>query len=134
MRFSPTFGSTRDGTKPDKTHIPGLYANVYRPPGVTEQSKLPVVVVSTHEILNDALLTSYKWVSGGGFSIEDSSPHNGSSLVSSLVQRSVELGGPVIYVNFNYRLNAFGWLAGKEVLAAGSANIGLYDSEYHIGE
>ena len=103
---------------------------MYRPPGITEQSKLPVVVVSTHEILDDALLTSYKWVYGGGFTIGDASSYNGSSLV----QRSVELGEPVIYVNFNYRLNALGWLAGKEALAAGSANIGLYDREYHTGE
>ena len=38
----------------DKTHaIAGLYANVFRPAGVTEQSKLPVVVVSTCIIQND---------------------------------------------------------------------------------
>jgi len=36
----------------------------------------------------------------------------------------------VIYVNFNYRLNAFGWLGGKEALAGGAANVGLYDREY----
>jgi hypothetical protein len=33
----------------------GLYANVFRPAGVTEKSKLPVVVVSTCVILNDSL-------------------------------------------------------------------------------
>ena len=37
----------------------------------------------------------------------------------------------MIYVNFNYRVNAFGWLAGKEALAGGAANVGLYDREYH---
>jgi len=35
-------------------------------------------------------------------------------------------------VNFNYRVNAFGWLAGKEALAGGAANIGLYDREYRF--
>ena len=49
-----------------------------------------------------------------------------------MVQRSVELGEPVIYVNFNYRLNAFGWLSGKEALAGGAANVGLYDREDHF--
>jgi hypothetical protein len=35
-------------------------------------------------------------------------PHNGSAFV----QRSVELGEPVICANSNYRVNALGWLAG----------------------
>jgi hypothetical protein len=48
-----------------------------------------------------------------------------------VVQRSLQLGEPVIYVNFNYRLNAFGWLSGKEALVGGAANVGLYDRESH---
>ena len=40
----------------------------------------------------------------------------------------------MIYVNFNYRVNAFGWLAGKEALAGGAANVGLYDREYHFDD
>ena len=62
-------------------------------------------------------------VYGGGFAIGDGSVYNGSAFV----QRSVEIGEPVIYVNFNYRVNAFGWLAGKEALAGGASNVGLYD-------
>ena len=43
----------------DGTHsITGLYANVFRPTGVTEQSKLPVVVVSPRVIQDDAPITS----------------------------------------------------------------------------
>ena len=53
---------------------------------------------------------------------------------STVVNRSIELGEPVIYVNFNYRLNAFGWLGGKEALAAGAANNGLYDRERHLNQ
>ena len=37
----------------------------------------------------------------------------------------------MVYVNFNYRVNGFGWLAGKEALAGGAANVGLYDREHH---
>ena len=33
----------------------GLYANVLRPAGVTDKSKLPVVVVGAHVVLNDSL-------------------------------------------------------------------------------
>ena len=71
-----------------------------------------------------------QWIYGGAFSIGDGSGYNGSTFV----QRSIELGEPVIYVNFNYRLNAFGWLAGKEALAGGAANVGLHDREYHFDD
>jgi carboxylesterase type B len=49
------------------------------------------------------------------------------------VQRSVQLGEPVIYLTFNYRVNGFGFLAGKEALAGGAANVGLYDREWRLG-
>jgi len=43
----------------DETHsIVGLYANVFRPTGVTEQSKLPVVVVSSCIIQNGSMISS----------------------------------------------------------------------------
>jgi len=109
----------------------GLYANVFRPTGVTEQTKLPVVIVSPRLIQDDTLIPSTddsQWIYGGGFSFGDASYYNGSAFV----RRSVELGKPVIYVSFNYRVNAFGWLAGKEALAGGAANVGLYDREYHF--
>jgi acetylcholinesterase len=64
-----------------------------------------------------------QWLYGGAFAIGDGSSYDGTAFV----QRSVELGQPVIYLNFNYRVNAFGWLAGKEALAGGAANVGLYD-------
>ena len=71
-----------------------------------------------------------QWIHGGAFSVGDASPYNGSTFV----QRSVELGEPVIYVNFNYRVNVFGWLAGKEALAGGASNVGLYDREHHFND
>jgi len=37
------------------------------------------------------------------------------------------LDEPVIYVSANYRLNALGFLGGKEVQAAGIGNAGLRD-------
>jgi len=128
VRVSPTSEPPSDET--DNT--PGLYANLFRPAGVTERSKLPVVVVSTYMIRNENSALIYpltgggsQWIVGGGFAVGDGSPYDGSAFV----QRSVELGEPVIYVNFNYRVNAFGWLAGKEALAGGAANVGLHDRE-----
>jgi carboxylesterase type B len=84
-----------------------LYLNIFRPANVSENDKLPVVV----------------WIYGGGFLMGDASAFN----ASSLVVRSQELKQPVIYVSFNYRLNGFGFLGGKEVADAGLANLGLLD-------
>ena len=43
----------------DETHsITGLYANMFRPTGVTEQSKLPVVVVSPCIIRGSSMISS----------------------------------------------------------------------------
>jgi acetylcholinesterase len=43
------------------------------------------------------------------------------------VQRSIDIGKPVVYVSMNYRLSAFGFLGGKEVKEAGVGNLGLQD-------
>ncbi|KAH9947437.1 Alpha/Beta hydrolase protein [Amylocystis lapponica] len=85
-----------------------LYINVIRPAG-SEGQKLPVVV----------------WLYGGAFTAGDASPWNGTDLVG----RSATIDEPIIFVSFNYRVNAFGFLAGKEVQDAGLANIGLYDQD-----
>ena len=55
--------------------------------------------------------------------VSSGTQYNGTTLVST----SVTLGKPVIYVGINYRLAGFGFLGGKEVLADGSANLGLRD-------
>jgi carboxylesterase type B len=47
--------------------------------------------------------------------------------MSFIVQNSVELGTPVIGVSLNYRLSAFGFIAGQEVRDAGVTNIGFRD-------
>ncbi|EED83923.1 hypothetical carboxylesterase, partial [Postia placenta Mad-698-R] len=39
-------------------------------------------------------------------------------------------GEPVVFVSANYRLNAFGFLAGEEVQQAGLGNVGLRDQRF----
>lgn len=63
-----------------------LTINVQRPAGIAEDEKLPVLF----------------WIFGGGFEAGFASMYDGSSIV----QKSVEIGSPVVYVAVNYRLVA----------------------------
>ena len=46
---------------------------------------------------------------------------------ASLVADSITQGKPIIFVGANYRVGGFGFLPGLEILADGSANLGLLD-------
>nr|GAT47596.1 predicted protein [Mycena chlorophos] len=84
-----------------------LTLNVIKPATATASSKLPVVV----------------WIFGGGFELGSPAMYDGTTIV----ERSISIGEPVIYVAMNYRLSAFGFLASSEVRAAGVGNLGLQD-------
>ncbi|KZO91915.1 alpha/beta-hydrolase [Calocera viscosa TUFC12733] len=86
-----------------------LTVNVVRPSTVSEGSNVGVV----------------QWVYGGGYQMGSSWDirHN----CSWFVQRSVEMNDPVVFVTFNYRAAAFGFLDSQEVRDEGVTNIGLLD-------
>lgn len=84
-----------------------LTINVQRPGGVKEGDDLPVLL----------------WIFGGGFEIGSTAMYDGAHVV----QTGIELGKPVVFVAMNYRVAGFGFLGGKEILADGSANLGLLD-------
>ncbi|KAF9779504.1 carotenoid ester lipase precursor [Thelephora terrestris] len=85
-----------------------LNLDIVRPAGATPDSRFPVVV----------------WFFGGGLQFGGISRNNGIPVVA----RSVEMGTPIIFVAMNYSpSHAFGFLAGKEVKAAGVSNLGLRD-------
>ncbi|KAK7029558.1 hypothetical protein VNI00_014435 [Paramarasmius palmivorus] len=92
---------------PDNESEDCLTINVYKPSGITPDSKLPVLV----------------WIFGGGFESGPSALYDGNKIV----ERSIALGQPVIYVGMNYRLNGFGFLASQEIKGAGVGNLGLQD-------
>ncbi|KAN0124160.1 Alpha/Beta hydrolase fold, partial [Lactarius tabidus] len=77
-----------------------LNLNVITPANVKPGSKLPVVVVGILSMDYDGTV---------------------------IVNRSITLQQPVIYVSMNYRLSAFGFLASQEVKDAGVGNLGLWD-------
>jgi carboxylesterase type B len=96
------FGSTSGDETEDCLTI-----SVMRPQGTAADAKLPVLF----------------WIYGGGFQAGSPQMYNGSVLIP----QSVAQGKPMILVAVNYRLGAFGFLGGKEVLADGAANLGLLD-------
>ncbi|KIX10062.1 uncharacterized protein Z518_01143 [Rhinocladiella mackenziei CBS 650.93] len=84
-----------------------LYLNVHRPAGTQPDDKLPVLF----------------WIFGGGFEVGWNYMYDGSSWVKDAVNQ----GQPLIFVSVAYRVGGFGFLPGAEVLADGSANLGLLD-------
>lgn len=84
-----------------------LYLNIYRPAGTTESDSLPVLF----------------WIFGGGFELGWASMYDGTSWVES----SVDMDQPIIFITVAYRVGGFGFMPGKEILADGSANLGLLD-------
>jgi carboxylesterase type B len=84
-----------------------LTINVQRPAGTKADAKLPVLF----------------WIFGGGFELGSTAMYDGTSLVAE----SVAQGKPIIFVAVNYRVGGFGFMPGKEILADGSANLGLLD-------
>ncbi|KZV61365.1 alpha beta-hydrolase [Peniophora sp. CONT] len=84
-----------------------LTINVSMPKGAKPGDDLPVAV----------------WIHGGGFEIGGTSANDGGVIVD----RSIELGMPVVFVSMNYRLTAFGFMPGEEIRKAGVGNLGLQD-------
>ena len=84
-----------------------LYLNVQRPEGTKAGDKLPVLF----------------WIYGGGFQLGSTQLYNGAGLV----KESVRQGKPIVFVAVNYRVSGFGFMPGAEILADGSANLGLLD-------
>lgn len=92
------------------THLIIIGVNVFRPAGLTR--KVPVMV----------------WIYGGAWLMGADFPYE----PSRLVQQSLEQGEPIVVVTFNYRVGAFGFLAGKameEQAKAGNVdlNVALHD-------
>ena len=81
-----------------------LFLNVFAPSNATTSSKLPV----------------YFFIQGGGFASDSNPNYNGSGLLEASAMN-------IVVVNLNYRVGAYGFLAGQEILEGGSLNNGLLD-------
>jgi carboxylesterase type B len=88
-----------------------LTINVVRPRGYEAGANLPVGV----------------WIFGGGFAMGGSpDPRYNTTWV---IDRSVQMGRPIITVTLNYRVSFFGFPNGQEAVDAGAQNLGLYDQQ-----
>lgn len=91
-----------------------LFLDVVTPKSIFDNNKKAPVLV---------------WIYGGGYVGGDKS----SSNATGLIKRSFTNGGKgIVYVAINYRLGAFGWLAGKDLQADGVANAALYDQRFAL--
>ncbi|KAF8970831.1 carotenoid ester lipase precursor [Flammula alnicola] len=91
-----------------------LTINIVAPSAATTKSKLPVVLI-------------WRFRAGGFEKGTASFPLYDGSVI---VERSILLGMPIIYASINYSFECqigFGFLASKEVKAAGIGNLGLQD-------
>ncbi|OLN88615.1 putative secreted lipase-like protein 1 [Colletotrichum chlorophyti] len=81
-----------------------LYVNVWSPNNATSESKLPV----------------WLFIQGGGYTSNANPNWNGSQVV--------EVSGKnIVFVNFNYRVGLWGFLASERVRKDGELNVGLLD-------
>jgi len=81
-----------------------LFVNVWAPAHATPDSKLPV----------------WFYIQGGGYISNANGNYNGTKVVQ-------ESGGNIIFVNFNYRVSAYGFLASEKIRRDGVLNAGLLD-------
>ncbi|ORY76324.1 lipase [Protomyces lactucae-debilis] len=83
-----------------------LTLDIQRPSGTKAGDKLPV----------------FFFIYGGGFGFGATNTYDAAGIIRASLP-----SGPIIFVAANYRLDAWGFLAGKEVLQDGASNLGLLD-------
>lgn len=84
-----------------------LYLNVFRPKGTKPTDKLPVMA----------------WIFGGAFLIGSAGTYPGNKLIDE----SVAMNQPVIFVSINHRVGPLGFLGGAGPADEGNTNLGLHD-------
>ncbi|KFA66483.1 hypothetical protein S40285_00770 [Stachybotrys chlorohalonatus IBT 40285] len=84
-----------------------LFVNVWGPTNATADMKLPVLV----------------FIQGGGYTVLANGNWNGTELVNTADR-------DMVFVNFNYRVGLWGFLAGEEVRQDGALNAGLLDQRF----
>jgi len=104
---SESFQSSKNAAAAAGNSEDCLSVNVVKPKTAKPGDKLPVIA----------------WIFGGGFEVGMTSSFDGGIIVN----RSIAIDEPIIFVSMNYRLAAWGFLSSQEVKDAGVGNLGLED-------
>lgn len=102
-----------------------LTVSITRPAGTTAGAGLPVLFW----IFGGAFEVSPNWCPFGAGHIAEPEQLGWASMYdpASIVSQAIDQDQPFIFVGVNYRVAGFGFMPGKEILANGSANLGLLD-------
>ncbi|KAM3417778.1 Carboxylic ester hydrolase [Cercospora zeina] len=86
-----------------------LSINIVRPHGIPEHEKLPVML----------------WIHGGGYQVGTSGRPDYN--LTFIVERSIQIGKPIIGASINYRKGGWGNMYSIEIQGSGNANLALRD-------
>ncbi|KAI4929265.1 uncharacterized protein J4E92_004929 [Alternaria infectoria] len=126
FRIPQSLNTTWNGTRPAKSYGDScpdpsaanfsmsedcLSINIVRPAGLShnDYAKLPVAL----------------WIHGGSYQVGTSALANYN--LTYVVQRSVEIGQPIIAASINYRKGGWGMLYSREIQGTGQTNLALRD-------
>ena len=87
--------------------------------------QIQVATASSSKSTNSTGAPVLVWIYGGGYTGGDKSSNSAAGLIKASQANGTTEG--LVFVSLNYRLGAFGWLAGPTLQSNGTANAGLYD-------
>ncbi|KAJ5820345.1 hypothetical protein N7474_005936 [Penicillium riverlandense] len=103
--FAPTCIGTA-GVLSNATNEDCLFLDIFTPSNATPNSKLPV----------------WFFIQGGGYATNSDQNFNGTEVVS-------KSNSSMVFVQLNYRVGAFGFLASEKIRENGDLNVGLLDQQ-----
>ncbi|KAF2007430.1 alpha/beta-hydrolase [Amniculicola lignicola CBS 123094] len=114
IRPAKVYGNACPSFRPDADGAYGmsedcLSINIVKPTGLKKGQKVPVVV----------------WIHGGSYQVGTSALPNYN--LTYLVQRSMEVGKPIIATSINYRKGGWGMMYSIEIQGSGNTNLALRD-------
>ncbi|KAF1951775.1 alpha/beta-hydrolase [Byssothecium circinans] len=127
FRIPQTLNTTWNGTRSVKQYGPscpdfqpdrdGAY-------GMSEDC-LSINIVGPSNISTNETLPVAVWIHGGSYQVGTSALPNYN--LTYLVQRSVQIGKPIVATSINYRKGGWGMLYSREIQGTGNANLSLRD-------
>lgn len=114
VRSATQYGDACPDNQPDEDATYGmsencLSINIVRPSGISAGERLPVLL----------------WIHGGSYQVGTSGIPNYN--LTYIVERSIEVGKPILAASINYRKGGWGNMYSIEIQGSGNANLALRD-------